>query len=60
MNRSKLIQTSIAFYIRQQWFESSRDKGFHMLEKCYTINSSESFKDYSLEMFSQACQLVFT
>lgn len=31
-----------------------------MLEKFYNINSSESFKDYSLEMFSQACQLVFT
>lgn len=26
----------------------------------YTINSSESFKDYSLEIFSQACQLMFT
>ncbi len=25
-----------------------------------TINSSESFKDYSPEIFSQACQLMFT
>lgn len=26
----------------------------------YTINSSDSCKDYSLEIFSQACQLMFT
>lgn len=32
----------------------------HCKTQFYTINSSESFKDYSLEIFSQACQLTFT
>lgn len=32
----------------------------HCKIQFYTINSSESFKDYSPEIFSQACQLMFT
>lgn len=57
MNR---FDGSIAFHVRQEWFEIGRDEHFHMLRKFYTIISSESFKDYSPEMFIQACQLMFT
>lgn len=51
---------SIAVHVRQEWFEIGRDERFRMLGKFYTIISSESFKDYSPEMFIQACRLMFT
>lgn len=33
---------------------------FACYKKIDTIDAAESFNDYSLEMFSQACQLMFT
>lgn len=33
---------------------------FACCKKIDTIDASDSFKDYNLEMFSQACQLMFT